>query len=330
MATDTTLSIEPDGQTAAPGTWAALSVVYVLWGSTYLGIAIVVEQLPPLLSAASRFGAAALILVLIVTIRSGWRRLKITRQQLAGTALIALLLPVAGNGAVSLAERYVPSSLSALLVSIVPVWIVLIRRFSGQRPARATWLGVGFGLVGVVGIVATTGSQDPSPGTGYVDVSGWLVAFWLIAVALGSLSWAFGSFISPSLANQERLPSDALASTAWQMGLAGIILAVLGFGSGESVTAFGQMTGRTIAAWIFITVAVVAAYGCYVWLLQNAPVSLVSTYAYVNPVVAVFLGWLLLDEPMNPALLGVAVLVLIGVVLVVRGESRVKPPPPDQ
>lgn len=309
--------------------WSALSAVYVLWGSTYLGIAVVVHGMPPLMSAGARFLAAGLIVAAGVAIKRrsvSW--LAVSGRQLVGACAIGLLLLGCGNGGVVLAERYVPSSMSALIVASVPLWIVLFRRISGDIPTRLTLAGVACGLAGVVGLVVSTQATDPDPGTGYVDLPGWQVALWLCVVICGSMCWALGSLLSPKLVAAERAPADALTSVVFQFLAAGVVMSLVGLGRGEDPRGIFTADTTTYLAFILIVIGGVVAYSCYVWLLQHAPVSLVSTYAYVNPVIAVFLGWLLLSEPVSWALLAVGVLVVIGVLLVVRGEqsSRLSEP----
>lgn len=307
--------------------WTALSLVYILWGSTYLGIAVVVSGAPPLLAAGTRFAAAGLIVAIVVAIRLGWRALAINRRQLAGTALIATMLLGIGNGGVSLAERYVPSSASALIIASVPLWVILLRAWSRERPAAITWVGVAFGLAGVVALVAVLGHDDPAPGDGYIDVPGWQVALWLVVILLGTLTWALGSFMSPRIVKSGWAPDNSMVMVTWQFLIAGALLAAFGLTRSEDPGALTHVDTRTFVAWLLIVVGAVVAYSCYTWLLQNAPISLTSTYAYVNPLVAMFLGWLLLSEPMGPMVLGSAALIIVGVLLVVRGETRVRDSP---
>ncbi len=310
------------GGASSAQVWGALGSVYVLWGSTYLGIAIIVSAAPPLLSAGSRFIAAGLIVAAIVAVRSGWRTLRIARRELLGPAVLAVLLLCAGNGGVSLAARYVPSSVTALLVASVPLFIVCLRALNHDRPRAMTWAGVAFGLVGVVALVIALGRDDPAPGDGYIDLPGWQVGLWLLVVLCGSVSWAYGSFLSPRIVAAGRAPRDSGAMVTWQFLIAGVLLTAIGLLRGEGPGALDHVDGRTVGTWAFIVCAGVIAYSAYTWLLQNASVSLASTYAYVNPVVAMLLGWWLLSEPMTSTVLAAAVLIIIGVLLVVRSESR--------
>lgn len=309
-----------NGSTAV-GVWGALTAVYILWGSTYLGIAVVVQGAPPLLSASARFFACGLIVAAIVAVRRGVGSLRITRRQLGGTALLAVLLLCIGNGGVVLAERYVPSSVSALLVASVPLFVACLRALNSDRPAAMTWAGVGFGFAGVVALVTAVGSSDAAPGDGYIDLPGWQVGLWLGVVLFGSMCWAYGSFISPRLVKSDRAPTNSITMVTWQFLIAAAVMALAGLLRGEDPSALRQVDGRTLTAWLLIVFAGVVAYSSYTWLLQNASISLASTYAYVNPVVAMFLGWLLLSEPMTPMVLAAALLIVVGVLLVVRAES---------
>ena len=302
--------------------WAALCTVYVLWGSTYLAIAIVVSGAPPLLSAGSRFFAGGLILAAIVGFRNGWRTLRVTRRELGGAALIGILLLGIGSGGVSLAERYVPSSSSALVIASVPLWLICLRTATKDRPAALTWAGVVCGFLGVGLLVAELGRDDPAPGDGYINLPGWQVALWLGVIVVGSITWAIGSFISPRLVAAERAPRNPMVLAAWQFLIAGVLLMVVGVGRGEDATAMAHLSTKTAVAWLLLVAIAVIAFSSYTWLLQNAPISLTSTYAYVNPLVAMLLGWLLLSEPMSPLLLVSAALIVFGVLLVVRAETR--------
>lgn len=307
---------------ARPGqVWTALTAVYILWGSTYLGIAVVVSGAPPLLAASARFLAAGLIVGIAVVVRRGWTGLRITRRQFAGTALIGTLLLGIGNGGVSLASRYVPSSVTALLIASVPLWVVCLRALSKDQPAVLTWAGVAFGLAGVIALVTELESNDPSPGTGYIDIPGWQVGLWMAVILLGTMTWAYGSFISPRIVSSGWAPSNSVTLVTWQFLIVGVLIGFAGLIRGEDVGALAHADGKTIAVWLFIVMGAVVAYSSYTWLLQHAPISLTSTYAYVNPVVAMLLGWLVLSEPMTPLVLLSAMLIVIGVLFVVRAES---------
>ncbi|MEV4556875.1 EamA family transporter [Kitasatospora sp. NPDC049285] len=285
--------------------WAALGIVYVVWGSTYLAIRVTVETLPPLLSGAMRFAAAGVLLAAALVARRGWGVLRVTPRQLGSAVLVGVLLLVGGNGLVVLAERSVPSGLAALLVASVPLWVVLLRRLTGQRTGRATLAGV---LVGLVGLAVLT-----APGlSGEVELSG------LLVVVGAAVVWAFGSF----LAGRLPMPADPFVASVYEMlaGAVGALVVALLRHEPRGFDPAAVSTRSWVALAYLIVFGSIVAFTSYAWLLQRAPLPLVATYAYVNPVVAVFLGWLVLAEPLTwPIALGGAI-VVAGVFLVARNE----------
>jgi drug/metabolite transporter (DMT)-like permease len=297
----------PTTRTASPlAIWSALGSVYVIWGSTYLAIAIAVQTLPPLFSAGLRFCVAGVILLGVIAVRRG---LRVGREQLLGAAIVGLLLLVGGNGFVVLAERTVPSGLTALIIASVPLWIVVFRRIAGDRIHVSTFVGVAVGFAGVAFLVVPQGAS------GAADAGG------LLLLLVASVSWALGTFLAPRL----RMPQDALLSTGIQQLAGGIVLVVLGAAMGE----LGRIEPSTwsanslLALGYLIVFGSLVAFTAYSWLLQHAPVSLVSTYAYVNPVVAVFLGALILAEPVTPSIvIGAAIIVAAVAFIVTREGAR--------
>jgi drug/metabolite transporter (DMT)-like permease len=290
--------------------WAALAIVYVVWGSTYLGIRVTVETLPPLVSAGFRFALAGAVLAVVLRLRRGPASLRVTWRQAGAAALVGLLLLAGGNGLVVVAESgppgvAVPSGVAALLIATVPLLLVVLRAGSGDRPRLLTVLGVLVGFVGLVALVAP-GGAEAAPLAG------------AITVVCAALAWSIGSFASGRLG----VPDDPFVATVYEMVAGSLALAGLGVARGE-LSGFdpGAVAGRSWWALAYLTVAgSLVAFTAYVWLLHNAPLSLVSTYAYVNPVVAVALGAVLLAEPVTGrVLLGGAVIVL-GVALVVSVE----------
>ncbi|MGW1058619.1 EamA family transporter [Micromonospora rubida] len=291
--------------------WTALTVVYVLWGSTYLGIRVAVESLPALTSASLRFAAAAAVLALVLRVRRGAGALRVDRRRLGSAALVGVLLLAGGNGLVVLAESgppgsAVPSGVAALLVATVPLLVVLLRTTVGDRPRFWTFAGVSLGFLGLVLLVLPTGGSTAVPLTG------------ALTVVAAAISWSVGSFLS----NRLTMPTDPFVATVYEMLAGAVALAVLAAARGE-LRDFdpGQVTGRSWLALAYLMVAgSLVAFTAYVWLLHHAPISLVSTYAYVNPVVAVALGALVAAEPVtSQVLLGGAVIVA-GVALVVSTE----------
>jgi drug/metabolite transporter (DMT)-like permease len=297
-----------DGARASSATiWAALATVYVVWGSTYLAIRVVVQAgIPPLLGMGTRFLAAAVILLGFLAGRGGLRALKITRPELAAAAVVGALLLLGGNGLVAVAEKTVPSGLAALIVGAVPLWFVVLRVAGGERPGGLTWLGV---LVGFAGVAAIS-----LPRGGIEGVQAWGI----LVVLAATLCWAFGSYLSPRL----RLPRGAMLATAYEMLAGGAIMTAVGLAVGEpsDLNAAAVPAEGWVALAYLVLVGSILGYTAYIFALGNAPLSVVGTYAYVNPVVAVVLGALILDEPVTAVVLGGGLLVVGGVALVLRGE----------
>lgn len=288
--------------------WTALATVYVVWGSTYLGIRVMVETVPPWLGAGTRFALAGLVLTAGIALTKGAAALRVTGRQLGATALVGALLLVGGNGLVVYAEQTVTSSLAALVVASVPILVVAMRWATGDRPSRPTLIGVGVGFAGLVLLL------QPGSGTGIGTV--------LLFAA--STSWALGSFVSPRLP----LPPNPLVSTAWEMTLGGLALCGIGLVTGElDGFSFGDISGASAAAWLYLlVVGSLVGFTAYVWLLQRAPISLVATYAYVNPAIAVVLGAVILGETLTP-LTAIGGLAVIGSVAAVVTAESLRPAP---
>ncbi|MEV6975246.1 EamA family transporter [Kitasatospora sp. NPDC093806] len=290
--------------------WVALGLVYVVWGSTYLAIRIALETMPSFLSAAARFLSAGLLLVGFVALRYGRDGLRVDIRQLGSSVLVGVLLLTGGNGLVVLAENSIPSGLAALLVAAVPLWMVLLTAFGGDRPKPVELAGVLLGLVGLAVLSAPAIGGDIAPAG-------------VVAVICGTLTWAFGSFAAKRI----RMPGNVFAASAYQMLAGGLGNALIGLARGEERGFhLGDVSTRSwVALGCLVVFGSLVAFTAYAWLLRSAPLTLVATYAYVNPVVAVLLGWLVLAEPLTgPTLLGGAI-VVVGVCLVVsvsRSSSR--------
>jgi drug/metabolite transporter (DMT)-like permease len=285
----------------------ALGIVYVVWGSTYLAIRVVVEDLPAMAAASWRYLAAGILLAAILTFRGGLARLRITSREAFGCAILGLLLPALGNGLVSVGESNgAPSGIAALLVAAVPLWVIVYRSITGDRPGRRTVVGVLVGFAGLIVLITSTGIG------GEVKVGATLT------IMAATVFWSFGSWSTPRL----RLPDDAFVATAYEMVFGAVWLIVFAAIRGEHLLP----TSAPLEAWIawvyLVTFGSVVAFTAYVWVLSVAPISLVATYAYVNPVVAVFLGWLILSEPVTLTILIGGAIVVAAVAMVVAAERR--------
>jgi drug/metabolite transporter (DMT)-like permease len=293
---------------AVPAPWkllTALWTVYLVWGSTYVAIKLSVRTLPAFLSAGSRFLLAGLLLALILSLRG--RSIRVTRRELAASALLGVALLALGVGMVTLAETRIDSSIAAMIAGTVPLQVILLRTIARERVALATRLSVFVGLAGLA-LVVIPGGSGASSAIG-------------LAIALGaSVSWSLGSFFGHRLP----LPADGFVATTWEMLSAGVFLVLLGLATGEPWTMdAGGFTLQSVAAWLYLAVfGSLIGFTAYAWLLRNAPISKVVTHQYVNPLVAIALGALLLDEQLTLAV-GVGAALIVGSVFVaVRSESR--------
>ena len=277
--------------------WTALVTVYVLWGSTYLGIFYAVETIPPLFAASTRFiTAGALMTLVVVVARHGTFRM--ARRELLSCALIGCLLPGA-NAVLFFAERNVPTGLASLIIASVPLWVMVLRLGVGRE--RLPWpvlAGVGVGFAGVAVLAQPSGGAT---------------AYGIGLCVLSAVMWAVGSF----LASRLPMPADPFAATAVEMLTGGLVMLPFAL---VTLHDFSPSTA-SILGWIYIVAfGSVIGYTAYVWLLANAPLGLVSTYAYVNPIVAISLGILLRGEHVTWRLLFGAAIVVVAVAAVVRRE----------
>jgi drug/metabolite transporter (DMT)-like permease len=286
--------------------WTGLWIVYVVWGSTYLAIRIMVETVPPLLGAGARFAVAGAVMVAVLAVRRGLAAVRPTRAQVLSALAVGILLPGA-NAVITVAEQEVPSNVAALLVGSIPLWVILLRTVAGESVSRRSIAAVLVGFAGIALLVR------PGEQSGEATVVG------LLACVGGAVMWASGSFASPRL----RLPADPLVSTGWQMLLGGIVITLAGLAAGEAPEVqLETFSARSLLALAYLIVfGSWVAFTAYAWLLQNAPISKVATYAYVNPVVAIVLGWLVLDELITGTTFLGAAIIVTSVALVVRTES---------
>ena len=291
--------------------YIAFGIVCIVWGTTYLGIRIALETVPPLLLTGSRFTIAGLIMLAVARLRGeaiprDWRTL-------GNIAFVGFLLVAVGNLAVVWAEQWVPSGLAALLVATAPFWMAIQETFrdGGERVNAKGVIGMIIGFAGVAMLVT------PGGGAGATWSGAFL--FGALLIQLGSIGWQLGS--SHSKYKMKGVP--LLSSAALQMLSGGVIVTLVGFAVGEGPRF--AVNSRTLAAMVYLTLfGSVLAYSAYVYALAHLRTSLTSLYAYVNPVVAVFLGWLILDEPLSWMSLVAAAIILAGVALV-QTSGRVKP-----
>jgi len=293
--------------------WGALLIVYVVWGSTYLGIRIVVETMPPLLSLGIRFGLAAVIMGTVLVIRRGPRVLRVTRAELLGALLIGGLLLGIGNGGVMLGERDVPSAMAALIVGVIPLVVLIIRRLMGETIDRTQVIGVTAGLIGLVVLVAPLG------------LSGTVAPLGIFLLLGSTIGWAYGSVLSRVV----RLPRDPFVTTFYQF-IAGCLFGFIVSGlTGEMANVHpSSWSPQSLVALAYLVVfGSLIAFSAFTWLLQHAPVTRITTYAYVNPVVAVALGWFVLGEVITPPMILGATMILGSVALIVRLQRSPKAAP---
>ncbi|MGH2723389.1 MAG: drug/metabolite exporter YedA [Actinomycetota bacterium] len=300
----------PDRQRAArpAAIWGALAAVYVVWGSTYLAIRVAVETLPPLLMASVRFLIAGGILYAWAISRGERGGDRPTASQWRAAAIIGTPLLLGGNGAVVLAEQTVPSGIAALLVATVPLWMVVLARVVlGERVTWRESLGIAVGFGGIVLLVS------PTTGGGFDPLGVGLLLF-------ASLSWAAGSLY----ARRAPMPSRPLVGTAMQMLAGGAALGIAGIAAGEvaDVDLARASMASLLGLGYLIVFGSLVGFTAYVWLLRVTRTSLVSTYAYVNPVVAVLLGWAVVSEPLTIRTLVAGGVIVIGVALIVSVRAR--------
>lgn len=287
--------------------WAALWTVYIIWGSTYLAIRITVETLPPFLAGGARFLAAGALMWVFLRFRKGRAAMRVTRSELRSTLIIGMLLLLGGNGLVMTAEQEVPSGLASLIIASTPLWVVLYRYLARDNVSKGTLIGVAVGFTGVAVLVLPADRPDGAS----------LGGIFLLLIA--AASWGNGSFLSSRI----EMPRDPIVSTSYQMLLGGAALILTGIVLGElGGLDAGEFSARSIVAFSYLIVAgSLIAFTAYVWVLQHAPVSKVATYAYVNPVIAIFLGWLVLSEEITPAIFIGAAIIVASVAFIIRKES---------
>jgi drug/metabolite transporter (DMT)-like permease len=294
---------------------AAFAAIYVIWGSTYLASLMAIQTLPPLLMAGSRFLVAGLIL--LAWAFRGAPAMP-TKRQLRNAAIIGLLLLVGGNGAVVLAEREVSSGLAALIVATLPIWMVLLEwaRPGGTTPTPGVVVGLILGLVGLAVLIGPAVLHPDAVGTANNGIR--IVG--VVILMIGEISWATGSI----LARHMDLPRSAPLATAIEMLAAGVVFIVVSTLTHEpEFFDIARVSGRSIAGLIYlITFGSLVAFSAYVWLLKVSTPAKVATYAYVNPVVALFLGWALAGERLSlrTAIASAIIIAAVAAITTARGS----------
>jgi drug/metabolite transporter (DMT)-like permease len=288
---------------------AAFAAVYIIWGSTYLGIRLAINSIPPLLMAGCRFVVAGTILYAVMRLRGA---AKPTLRQWKNAAIIGGLLLLAGNGGVSWAQQFVPSGIAALVVAAVPLWIILVDWFRprGTKPKLVVWIGLAVGFAGVGLIVAGKNQL----GHRIVDPAG------AAALVFATVTWAIGSVYS----RHAEKPDSALLAVAIQMIAGGTLQLCAGVALGEAGHLdLDHITPTSAWALVYLTlVGSLVGFTAYVWLLQVSTPAKVSTYAYVNPLIAVFLGHLILNEEVPKSVALAGALILTAVILITRQGSK--------
>ena len=289
--------------------WLALLALYIVWGSTYLGIKVAIETIPPFFHASIRFLVSGIILV--VWQRSAGQAMP-TRKQWGSAAIIGTLLLLGGNGLVSWAEQFIPSGIAALIIGSMPMFLVVAEalRPHGVKP---TWRAIVGLLIGFAGIFILVGPAEISGSSTKLN------PFGLLALLGACITWASGSIYSKTA----DLPKSSLMNTGAQMLMGSISLLIVSLLTGElhgwDITA---VSSRSIYGLTYlILIGSLVGFASYGWLLQNAPISLVATYAYVNPIVAVFLGNWIGNEPLEPRI-WIAATIIIGSVIFINTGNK--------
>ena len=293
--------------------WAGLIVLYLVWGSTYLGIKVAVETVPPFVMGFIRFVPAGILLAGVVALRNRRTIQRPSRRALADTLIVGALLLMGGMGLVAWAEQTIPSGIAALLIALMPMWLAIFGLvFLGERLPRAGVIGIAVGVVGVA-ILAW-----PTAGVDDLDPAG------LLALLVSPVCWALGAIYA---ARRAVLPAPALFASGLEMIAGGLVLLVASAVTGElaSFDPAAVSTESWIGILYLLLVGSLVGYTTFAWLVQVAPLPRVATYAYVNPVVAVILGAIVLREPLSPRTWFASVVIIAAVVLIVTARARVQP-----
>jgi drug/metabolite transporter (DMT)-like permease len=293
--------------------WVGILVLYVVWGSTYLGMKVAMDTMPVFVMGVFRFVPAGVILSLLVIAWNRGRIARPTRGQLRDASIVGTMLLLGGTGLVAWGEQTIPTGIAALLIALVPMWLAIFG-FALYRESVPPLVGAGI----VVGLVGVAILAWPAGDVGALDPAG------LLALMVSPVFWTLGTLFATRRAVQ---PAPALLASGVQMLAAGVAFAVVAALTGE--WASFDASAVSPVSWASIAYLVVAGslvgYSTYAWLIGVAPLQRVATYAYVNPVVAVILGWLVLSEPLTPRTIVAGIVIVAAVALIVTGRGRTRP-----
>ena len=299
--------------TQRPSRWTVIlasSLVYLFWGSTYLGIDIAVQTIPPALMCGLRFSIAGVVVLTVCAVTG--RRILYSPRQIALAAVVGLLLLMGGNLTLSYAELAVSTGLAALIIAITPLWFLVLDSLllGDHHISRRGKAGL---ALGIAGLFVLFWPELQAGALGHRE-------FWAsISLVAGSFSWALGSVLS----KRWQSGMDVFSATGWQVTAAGAGNFIFALFNGD--LAHVRWTARSLSATMYLVVCGSwIGYTAYIWLLEHVPTSKVSTYAYVNPVVAVFLGWLILHEHVDRFILAGSAIVVLSVILVTSAKVKEK------
>ena len=281
----------------------------MFWGSTYLGIRVAVERVPPVFLAGVRFTISGSLMLACCALTG--RAVRVSRQQLAALATVGFLLLGVSNVGLAWSELYVPTGLAALIIAVVPIWFLLVEQWLLPSHDRATRSAVGGVSLGALGVAVLFWPKVVG-----AEQLGWTQLVACVALLGASFCWAFGSVLS----RRWKVAVDPMTAAGWQMLSAGVIDVVLGLTLGQHRRAVWDRAGIAAIAYLVVFGSLVG-YSAYIWLLRNVSTSKVATYAYVNPVVAVLLGWMFLGESVDRYILAGAAIIVPAVALVTRAED---------
>jgi drug/metabolite transporter (DMT)-like permease len=282
----------------------SLGIIYFVWASTYVGTAFVVEEVDPYTGSGFRFMTAGMLIILFVIITKGPRALKINKKQVINAMFIGFILIGLASPLLGVSAQHISSGLIALLVAMTPIFIAILRFIFGDIPSLKTIIGivVGFGGVIIVLVIPTVENN-----------------LFIIICLISNVIWAIGSFWSQRI----ELPESPLTTAAIQTFFGGMCAVLIGIFRGEDTsTFFNASESETWIAFLYISVMGAIAYSAYAFLLVNTPISLVATHAFVNPIIALFLGNLLRNEKISTSIIVSGTVVVCGIALVVLGEKR--------